>query len=1086
MPQIPIQRRCALLPLLFMLAVSLVLGQASFTGSILGSITDPTGSGVPSAAVTITNVATNEVSTTKADAMGNYIVPNLRPGEYVVAVEAPGFKRFVQERIPLQIDQRARVDATLVLGSTTEVIEITAAAPVLQTETGSVGQVVDNRKIVGLPLNGRGAFALIGLVPGVANGTAGGTSGASARINGGRNRLNEIQLDGITAVNVKGGNVSYTPMVDALEEFKILTNSFSAEYGRTGGGVILATIKGGTNGFHGTLFEFLRNDKLNARNFFAPRTQQKPILRQNQFGAAVGGPIRRDKTFFFVDWQGTRVRTASVRSSSVPTLAMRAGDLRGFDPIYDPNTTRVEGNQVLRDLFPNNQIPTNRFDPAAAKIMTYYPEPNGAVLASNYVLAGPGKRRDDQGDVRIDHNVNDKVRLMGRYSMNNGENVPSPTFLTEGNPTNYPSEGRQQNAAFSYLHSFSHAIINEVRAGVNRVYSQDTSPTLGQNFPSLLGIPGVPQDNFPRINITGFSSIGNDRSRPALTRVTSYQLLDNFTLIKGRHYIKLGFDFRRSYSNNYNPTNASGEFGFGPLQTGISTNNRTGNSFASFLLGQGSGFQLLPGVSTYLSFPSYDVYFQDDIKVTSKLTLNLGVRYEPAFHWVEKYNRITHFNPERRALDFAGEDGNPRHFYKNDWNNVGPRFGLAYRLTGATVIRMGYGVYFSSAPVASNPGTPLEAPFPYAQSFAIPSPAFPNLPSYVLSRFPGGAPGFDRTGRSAGENVHFDRNSRSPYMQSWNFSIQRELGRNIALDMAYAGTKGTKLYTPGSNLNQLRPEQLGPPSMFGGLTSQQRRPFPEFQNIAYNTFGVSSIYHSMQLKLEQRFTAGLTYLIAYTWSKSLDNGSGLFPGDNPSVSSSFRLQNLYDMRGERALSADDQAHRFTAAYTYDLPWGPGRTILNSDSFWAKAFGSWQLGGFVLMRSGLPFGIDSTQNTTDSQGGRQRANRVADGRLDRSERTLSRFFDTAAFVNPPQYQFGNSPRNVLRSPGLVNFDVALSKNFPITESMRLDFRAEAFNLTNTPAFSFPGGTVGTSAYGVISSTLPGTDARQLQFALKFNF
>jgi hypothetical protein len=395
-------------------------------------------------------------------------------------------------------------------------------------------------------------------------------------------------------------------------------------------------------------------------------------------------------------------------------------------------------------------------------------------------------------------------------------------------------------------------------------------------------------------------------------------------------------------------------------------------------------------------------------------------------------------------------------------------------------------MYFASAPVASNPGTPLEAPFPYARSFAITAPAFPNLAAYTLSQFPGGASDFDTTGRTAGENVHFDRNARSPYMQSWNFSIQRELGHNIALDTAYAGTKGTKLYTPGTNLNQLRADQLGPPSQFGGLTSQQRRPFPEFQNIAYNTFGVSSIYHSLQVKLEQRFTAGLTYLLSYTWSKSLDNGSGLFPGDNPNVSSSFRVQNLYDMRGERALSADDQAHRFTASYTWDLPWGPGRALLNSNSIWAKAFGSWQLAGIALLRSGLPFGIDSTQNTTDSQGGRQRANRIGDGRLDRDERTLSRYFDTSAFVNPPAYQFGNSPRNVLRAPGLVNFDLALSKNFPVTERVRLDFRAEAFNLTNTPAFGFPGATVGTPQFGVISSTLSGTDARQIQFALKLNF
>jgi hypothetical protein len=1068
------------------LTAGLVLSQASFTGTILGTVTDPTSATIAGASITVTNLGTNEASRVKTDEVGNYFVPNLRPGNYSVTVEASGFKKFVQDGIPLQIDQRARVDAKLVLGATTEVVEVVSSAPVLQTEQGAIGQVVDNRKIVGLPLNGRGAFGLIGLVPGVADGAAGGTSGASARINGGRNRLNEIQLDGVTAVNVKGGNVGYTPMVDALEEFKIVTNSFSAEYGRTGGGVILATIKSGSNAFHGTVFEFLRNDALNARNFFAPPNQPKPVLRQNMFGAAVGGPIRKDKTFFFVDWQGTRVRTAAVRTSSVPTPAMRSGNLSGFNPIYDPATTRVVGNQVLREPVPGNMIPASRFDPASANVLKYYPEPTASGLANNYVLAGPGQRRDDQGDVRVDHNISDAVRLMGRYSLNDTESVPSPTFTTVGSPANYPSEGRQQNAAFSYLHTIRPTLINELRLGFNRVYSQGVSITAGQNYPQQLGIPGVPQDNFPRVNITGLTSIGNERSRPALTRVTAYQLVDNMTWTKGRHYLKLGFDIRQSQSNNFNPTNASGEFSFGPAQTGISTSNQTGNAFASFLFGDGSGFQLLPGVSTYLSFPSYDFYVQDDFKVSQRLTLNFGLRYEPAFHFTEKYDRITHFNPQRRLLDFAGQNGAPRHFYPNDWDNIGPRFGAAYRVNNATVIRMGYGMYFASAPVASNPGTPLEAPFPYARSFALTAPAFPSLPLFTLSRFPGGASDFDTTGRTAGENVHFDTNSRAPYMQSWNFSIQRELRRNLALDLAYAGTKGTKLYTPGSNLNQLPPDRLGPPSQFGGLTSAQRRPFPEFQNIAYNTFGVSSIYHSFQAKLEQRFSAGLSYLIAYTWSKSIDNGSGLFPGDNPSVSSSFRLQNLYDMRGERALSADDQAHRFVTSYTYDLPWGPGRTYLNSDSVWAKVFGSWQVGGIALLRSGLPFGVDSTQNTTDSQGGRQRANRIGDGPLSRDQRTLRRFFDTAAFVNPPQYQFGNSARNVIRSPGLVNFDLMLAKNFPITESIRLDFRAEAFNLTNTPAFSFPGATVGTAQFGVIGSTLPGTDARQIQFALKLSF
>ncbi|MBL8227317.1 MAG: TonB-dependent receptor [Bryobacterales bacterium] len=1054
-----------------------LLGQASFTGTLLGTVTDPSGASVPGADVAITNIATNETVRVKTAETGLYYVPNLRPGMYRVSVEASGFRKAVQDGISLQIDQRARVDVKLVLGATSEVIEVTAPAPVVQSETGSLGQVIDNTKIVNLPLNGRGAFNLIGLVPGVAEGTSGSTSGASARINGGRNRMNEIQLDGITAVNVKNGGVSYTPMVDALQEFKVVTNSFSAEYGRSGGGVILATIKSGTNGFHGVLFEFLRNDALNARNFFANPADRKPVLRQNQFGFAVGGPIRRDRTFFFADWQGTRVRTASVRTSAVPTEPLRNGDFRGFNPIYDPASTRIEGSQVLRDPIPNNQIARSRFDPAAARIIGYYPLPNGPGIARNYVLAGPGKNGADQGDIRIDHSIGNTAKLMGRYSIGDNLNTPSPTFPGPGNPSNYPSAGRQQNAVISYLHTLRPTLITEVRAGLNRVYSENTAPTWGQDWPSQLGVPNVPQDVFPRINITGFASIGNDRSRPGLLRTTGFQLLNNTTWIRGSHYLKFGFDFRRSFMNNFNPTNPSGEFSFGPLQTGISTNSRSGDAVASFLLGAGSGLQLLPGVSTYLSFPSYDFYVQDDVRITSRLTLNFGLRYEPAFHYVEKFNRLTSLNPERRTLDFAGENGAPRHFYKNDWMNFGPRFGLAYSISPRMVVRAGYGIYYASAPVASNPGTPLEAPFPFARSVAIPPTRFPNEVLFTLSAFPLLPSDFDRTGRTAGEIVYFDRESRAPYMQSWNFTIQREIQQGMAVEVAYAGTKGTHLYTPGGNLNQIRPELLGPPDRFGGLSPQQRRPFPEFQNIAYNSFGVSSIYHSLQLKTEQRFRSGLSYLLSYTWSKSLDNGSGLFPGDNPDISSSFRLQNIYDMRGERSLAADDQAHRMVLSYNYELPW------MRSGSRLVRTLGAWQIGGLMLLRSGLPFGVDSTANTTNSLGGRQRANRVGDGKLDRDQRGIDRWYDTSAFVNPLIYQFGNSPRNVLRAPGRVNFDVMLAKSFPFTERYRLDFRAEGFNVTNTPGFGFPGATVGTPAMGIITSA---DAARIFQLALKFTF
>ena len=1074
---------------ILLLIPGLAFAQASFTGAILGTVTDPDRAVIPGAKVVVTNTSTNEAVRVATNEYGSFFVPNLKPGLYRVEAEAQGFKRSARGGIRLELDQKVRIDFPLELGTTTEIVEVAAATPVLQTESGALGHVVDNRRVTMIPLNGRGVFSLILGVPGVTDG-APGAQGAAVRINGGRNRLNEIHLDGVTAVNPKGGNVGYTPMIDAMQEFKVLTNSFPAEYGRTGGGVILATIKSGTNSFHGTVFEFLRNDALNGRNFFARPTDRKPILRQNQFGAAVGGPIRKDRTFFFADWQGTRIRTAATRVSSVPTAPMREGNFSvGFGPLYDPATSAPDGSGgVTRQRFDGNVVPRNRFDAASARVVEFYPLPNAAGLASNYVLSGPGRSRADQADLRVDHGIGDRLRLMGRHSVNDAISAPSPTFPTEGNPSNYPSRNRQQNSALSYLHTFSPTRINELRLGFNRVHSRDTSPTFGGNWPSKLGVPNVPPDVFPLFNITGLTSIGNQRSRPTVLRATSYQLVDNFTFLRGRHYFKAGFDFRRSYMNNFGPTNPSGEFSFGVNQTALLAGGRVsgGLGMASLLVGQGGGFQFLPGLSSYLQFPSYDVYFQDDIKVSPRLTLNLGVRYEPAFHWIEKYDRISAFNPERRTLDLAGVGGAPRHFYTNDWNNVGPRFGLAYSLPRfRTVLRLGYGVYFASAPVASNPGTPLEAAFPWARSFTLPVTVLPVDPLFALSRFPGGESTFDTTGRTAGEIVFFDPQSRAPYMQGWNFTVQRELTASLALDISYAGTKGTKLYTPGGNLNQIRTELLGPPERFGGLTPQQRRPFPEFQNIAYNSFGVSSIYHSLQVKAEQRLSRGLNFSAGYTWSKSIDNGSGLFPSDNPQIGghSAFRLQSLYDMRGERSISADDQGHRLTLSYVYELPWGPGRQYWSGPGWVPRILGGWHVAGGPLLRSGLPFGLDSTSNTTGSQGGRQRANRAGDGKLPREQRTIRVFYDTAAFVNPPAFTFGNSARNVLRAPGRVNFDLLLGKSFLLREGLSLDFRAECFNLMNTPPLDFPGATVGTPQMGVISSA---GDPRIFQVALKLNF
>jgi hypothetical protein len=1095
-------------PMMALLASPSQAAQAGFTGSIVGTVIDATHAAIPEADVIVTNVGTNQSVAVRTDRSGTYLVPNLQPGTYSLEVSATGFKHMVRSGITLQIDQRARVDLTLETGGVAETIDVRGDAPLLQTESSSLGQVIDNRSIVTMPLAGRGAFSLVSLVPGVTDGSAS-ARGASSRISGGRNRLNEIQLDGVTAVNVGNGNVGYTPMIDALQEFKILTNSFSAEFGRTGGGIIVATIKSGTNRLRGTAFEFHRNDAFNARNFFARPQDPNPVLRFNQFGLAAGGPLRKDKTFFFADWQGTRNRTASTRVSTVPTEAMRRGDLSGLGTVFDPQTAAADGS---RTPFPGNIVPSGRTDPAAVKILEYYPLPNLPGRTNNYVLSGPGRSRGDQGDIRVDHALSSRDRVMLRYSVSDSNGEPSPNFPTLGNPDNYASTGRQQNAVVSHSHTFGTAAINELRFGFNHIQSATEAPTEGMDFPSTLGVPNVPPDVFPRINITGLTSIGTNRSTPNSSLATSIQIVDNFTEIRGRHLFKAGFDFRHSTYQPYSPTNASGEFSFTSTQTANLAGGRTsgGDAFGSFLLGLGSGFQFLPGLRSVLSVPTYDAYVQDDFKVTSRLTVNAGLRWEPGFHFTEKENRISSFNPQavcaaqsplmrNTSADMncgrfaagvvtlirAGVDGAPRHFYRTDWNNLGPRIGLAFSPDVSTVLRAGYGVYYSTPATASNPGTPLEAAFPWARSFSVPPATRLGDPLFVLSRFPGGASDFDTTGRTAGEIVWFDPESVTPRMESWNVAVQRELNHGFSGEVAYAGSRGTHLYSPGTNLNQIPPELLGPPEQFGGATPQARRPFPEFNNIALNTFGSSSIYHALQVKMQKRASSGLSVLLAYTFSQSIDDGSGLFPGDNPNTGSSgaFRRQNRYDQEGERSISADDQTHRLTVSYSYDFPFGRGRRW-PSDGVLGALLGGWQTSGIFIARSGLPFGVHVEANTSQSLGGRLRANRVCDGELPRAERSIQRWFNTSCFVAPPPFTFGNSARNVLRAPALVNLDAMLARRVAVGRQSELELRIEAFNVFNRPQFGLPIAAVDDPRFGSISTTAG--DNRTLQVGVKLYF
>ena len=1066
----------------------IAFGQAGSTGTILGVVTDPSGAAVPAANVVVTNAATNVKVNAQTDQYGNYSISNLIiPGPYQVTVSATGFREVIRGGIGLQLDQRERIDLQLVVGGASETVEVTSAIPTLQTDSAATGHVIDSANIVNLPLLSRVAFDLVALLPGVAlqPGSASIISvGDLARFNGGRASGNEIQLDGIVNESAKGGQAVYYPMADALEEFKVLTTSYAAEYGRTNGGVIIATIKSGTNSLHGTMYDFVRNEAFNAKNFFALSTQPKPLFRQNQMGVSAGGPIIRNKLFIFGDWEGIRNLTGNTITTSVPTAAMRAGNFSsGFNPIYDPATTTVDAaGNVARTPFAGGIIPATRFDPAAVAVESYYPLPTGTGISNNYTSSMPGRTRSDQADLRLDYYLSAPLKVMFRDSVYDYYQLATPTYPTNGNISQGPTRKRRQNGGISLIYTISPSVANELRFGYNRDFFRVISYTSGGNYPQMLGIPNVPQTVFPTFVIAGLSNVGDGGNvGTQLRRATYYQLADSLSFTRGRHYFKVGVDLRRSMMSNFQPSMPSGQFSFATNQTGLLNNSKTGVAAASFLLGQGSAAAINLGSYNYLMASVYDTFIQDDFRVSSRLTLNLGLRWEPNINYNEKYNRLTWFDPSVGHLVFAGQGGQRTTNYPNHYPNFSPRVGLSYSIPSLkSVVRAGYGKNYTNTAVASNPGTPLEMAFPYSGASQVPAGVYPTDPVFSLHQFAGFAPAItpaqcQATPATCGNTsalMFYDSKAKMPNLQTWNFTVERELPAGTAVSAAYVGSKGTHLYTGGWSLVQLPPQLLGPPQSFGGLSPQQRSPFPAFSSIQIGTFEGSSTYHSFQTTVQHRLSAGVQFGLAFTWDKCLEDVGG--------------GQNRFNTHGEKSYCQYDPATRLAGSYVYQLPFGPGRKFMKGNGLAPKMLGGWDLSNVITLAGGQPYGITvSSNNAGANYSGPIYPNRVAgnSGDLTRDVRTLSHYFDTSAFTAPPAYAFGNSARYVLRGPGLVDFDLVLAKSFPIRESTSLNFRAEAYNILNTPDFSNPGGSLGTGSFGVISAAANG---RIMQLALKLKF
>ena len=1037
-------------PIAILLATASLYAQST-RGSIGGQVTDPAKIPVPGAAVTLVNQETNKKRATISGPQGDFLITLLDPGAYRLQVTFRGFNTFSEDLI-LDLNQEIQVDVPLSLPPA-DTITVTAPRTLLRPESATVGDVIDNRAVQGLPLDGRDFYELSLLLPGVfppAQGSAGSVRGAFAiNINGGREDANDFLLDGVYDGDPKLNGVAVTPPVDAVREFEVLSSTYDASFGRNGAGQVSVVLRSGGNQFHGTAYEFFRNAILDARNYFAPSDTPAPQDQRNQFGGTLGGPIVKDRTFFFADYQGTRDNTGITQVTNVPTAAERTGDFSQSSlPAIDPLTGAP---------FANNIIPSYYLDPTGSAIAALYPLPNRNVLNQNYVSSPDGRTRADQFDVRVDHSLAPSSQLTFRYSFGDQslfEPFTGPGFpLVPGYGDNVPN--RDQNAMIAETHVITPTLLNEFRAGFDRVSEGVYQQDIATNVNAQVGLPTIstnPRDyGLSLISVTGFSPIGDEDNNPQHSTTNVYQLNDSLTWVHGRHQAKFGVDYRITQQNAYRDIESRGFLDF--------TGELLGNPLEELLLG-------LPtdtGVATlnnpeHLRTYSYNFFANDTWRVRPNLTLILGLRYEYNSPAVDAQNHAALYDQATQTVVPVGTGGMPRSGYLPDRNNFAPRVGFAWTPAGSalTVLRGGYGIYYDQSSLAPSEGLYFSPPY---FNLNVYYPLSATQPLLLSDPFPNNFPY-----PYPPSVLSFQPNLRTPYVQQWNFNIQRSLGGSRMFEIGYVGSKGTDLIG-ARDINQ------PPPS----ANPYFERPLPQFADIDLLESNRNSSYNSLQARFEQRLHFGLSLLASYTFSKSIDNGSSFFSSDgDPNFP-----QDSYDLRAERGLSNFDVRQRFVASYGYDLP-------LGNRSRWLKG---WQTFGILQFQTGEPFTVslladDDNSNTgIDSLGfgANDRPNVVGSPHL--SNPSANEWFNTSAFVIPPYGSFGNSGRNTVTGPGSQTVDLSLVKNTVFGERTTVQFRVEGFNVLNHTNFSLPDNFIGSPTFGQILSA---GNPRRVQLALKLLF
>ncbi len=1169
------------------LAASSLVGQA-FYGSVVGNVTDPSSAALRGATVTLINNGTQERRQGQSDANGAYQFLNLVPATYRVEVELSGFKRTAVPSVEVTVSGTIRADVVMQLGDVTQSVEVSAAAPLLQTENANLSQTVNTRSVQELPVSGRNLLNLVALVPGVV--PQGSTEGnaltgknvfaaGNYQIGGGIANQSATYFDGVPA-NAGVGNLTVlVPSPDVVSEFRVQTSSNSAEFGRYAGGVVNIASKSGTNQYHGAVYEYVRNRALNANNFFSNANNTgKPAYTQNQFGGTFGGPVKKDKIFFFAGYEGYRQRQGANFLASVPLPAMYGGDFTGWKnaagavvPIYDPltqcgkysNSACATGAAVQRQQFPNNTIPASRINPVAKKMLAFpiFANPNQLGQANtaiaNYTKNAVSGGDNDQVTGRFDWNYTDKLRLFGRYTRWNSANTPFDPFgngIYGGDPYS-PETFVTGNAVAGATWLPTPSIVVDVRASYGRWNYLRVQPFTGINMEKTFGLPSYFDRELPRLrgiaNETSVPSysIGNYTNLPGQPGYNNakifavdndYVLLPSVSWVRGRHTFKFGADIR-NMQNNYYQTTAGGNFAFTnnfTAQNGVSP-GASGSGLASMLLGYGNSGSVAAFALPWQSLSYQGYYAQDTWQVSNKLTVTAGLRWEIPGVYTERYDRGASFNPSminpvldqlgikvngqpiKGALQFVNTPQHPfKSLRKEEYGLFAPRLGLSYRLDDKTVIRAGGGIYFLPTNLQFNEGPYGNVMNQFTNQWLTTLDASVTPLHTLDNPFPNGfIPSLGNLPRDQAQKLIIGFNPSAQlaatpraYNEQWNLTLQRQAWQGIAVETAYAGSHGVHLPRGGWQRNALPSQYLSlgnslndqVANPFFGLVSvgnlsqptvarqQLLLPFPQYTGVnEQGAYLGNSTYHSLQMKVEKRFSEGGTVLAAYTFSKMLGDVESLTSWLDAGVGGTS-LQDPNNLRNEKALSGFDSRRRLTVAYALDIPIGKGKRFLNGGPAIAQKFTSgWTMSGTSTFQDGFPLAMSATGVATGSGLGiRPNVVNGCEPKVSGTAQSkLGGWFNKACYVVPPAFSFGNLARtdSRIRGHGIANYNLSLAKRTEITERFKLEFRAEFFNIFNRVQFSMPDRTVTTAANpttGFITTQL--NQPRSAQLSLRLNF